>query len=105
MRISDWSSDVCSSDLLAAVEALTLLGIAQDAVRLGDLLELLLDGLVARVDVRVQLLGQLAVGALDLVLRGRAVDVQQLVGILHGLAVDAPEPESTTREEIGRAHV
>src|SRR3546814_8241474 len=123
MRISDWSSDVCSSDLgedvvgadvvaevegavlaagaaaraglvaveaalprrllsagvdLAAVEALTLLGIAQDAVSLGDLLELLLDGLVARVDVRVQLLGQLAVGALDLVFRGRAVDVQQL---------------------------
>src|SRR3546814_16043537 len=112
MRISDWSSDVCSSDLhgvgdvgarpphtagaraeevgedvvgadvvaevegavlaagaaaraglvaveaalprrllsagvdLAAVEALTLLGIAQDAVSLGDLLELLLHGLV-----------------------------------------------------------
>src|SRR3546814_21199297 len=97
MRISDWSSDVCSSDLLAAVEALTLLGIAQDAVSLGDLLELLLDGLVARVDVRVQLFGQLAVGALDLVLRGRAVYVQQLAGHLQCLAVAAPE-----RETIGR---
>src|SRR3546814_7685214 len=50
MRISDWSSDVCSSDLLAGVHVLALLpvgqrglGVAQgvlaDAILLAQLLE------------------------------------------------------------------
>ena len=50
---------------LALVEALTLLGVAENAVGLRYLLELLFDRLVAGIDVRMQLLGQLAVGALD----------------------------------------
>ena len=47
----------------AEVVGLPLLGVGEHVVGLGDLLELLL-GLRARVDVRVQLAGQLAVGLL-----------------------------------------
>src|SRR5262249_57928366 len=53
-----------------AVVALALLGVAEDAVGLGRLLEALLRLLVARVAVRVVLEGQLPVGGLDLLLAG-----------------------------------
>ena len=48
-----------------------LLRIGEDVVGLGDLLEALLGGLVARVLVGVELVGELAVGGLEL-LAGRA---------------------------------
>src|SRR3546814_8880729 len=35
MRISDWSSDVCSSDLFAPLEAATL-DVGEDRVKTGD---------------------------------------------------------------------
>ena len=53
----------------AQVERPPLLRVGEHVVGLGDLLELLL-GLRARVDVGVQLAGQLAVGALDVLRAG-----------------------------------
>ena len=61
------------------VVALALLGVVEDVVRLGGLLELLLSGLVARVAVRVVLHGELAVCGLDFVRRGRLGDAEHLV--------------------------
>ena len=62
----------------AAVVALALLGIAEDVVGLGDLLEALLGaGLLVR--VRVVLAGELAVRLLDVLLGGLLVDPEDLV--------------------------
>ena len=47
-----------------------LLGVLQDVVGLLDLLELLLGGLVARIDVRMELPGKPPVGLLDIGLGG-----------------------------------
>ena len=77
-----------AEDAAAAVVALALLGIAEDVVGLGDLLEALL-GAGVLVRVRVVLARELAVGLLDLVLRGLAVDAQRLVVVTrarHGYA-------------------
>jgi hypothetical protein len=50
---------------LARVIALALLLVADNAIGGGDLLELLLGGLVPRIQVGVQLLGELALGLGD----------------------------------------
>src|SRR3546814_14397833 len=50
----------------------------------------------------MQLLGQLAVGALDVVLRSRAVDVQQRVGILHGLLAVPPWSRARSGPGVGK---
>ena len=63
------------------VIALALRGVAQHLVGLVDLLELGLGLLVAGIQVWVVLLGQLAVGLLDLIVRGGAVYAQHLVVI------------------------
>src|SRR3546814_16114020 len=66
MRISDWSSDVCSSDLVAdAVVDGTLLGVLQDLVGLVDVLEGPFRLLVARIAVRVPFHRELAVALLQ----------------------------------------
>src|SRR6185503_724254 len=62
-----------------------LLGVAQDAVGLGRLLEPLLGLLVPRVAVGVVLHGQAPVGGLDLLLRGVAGDAEQLVVVDAGV--------------------
>ena len=62
----------------AEVDDLPLLGVAQHFVGGGDLLELLLRRRV-RVDVRVQLAGQLAIGLLQLASSARADDAEQAV--------------------------
>jgi len=54
---------------LAAVEAPALLLVADDVVGGGDRLELLLGRLVARIEVGMQLLGELAIGLGDVGLR------------------------------------
>src|SRR5262245_66355926 len=54
---------------LALVEARALLRVAYEVIGRGDLLEFLLRLLVAWIEVRMQLLRQLAVGLTDLVLR------------------------------------
>ena len=63
------------------VIALALRGVTQHLVGLVDLLELGLGLLVAGIQVGVVLLGQLAVGLLDLIIRGGAVYAQHLVVI------------------------
>ena len=67
-----------------AVVLLALLGVAEDVVRLGDLLEALLGLLVAGVLVGVVLARELAVRLLDLVGRGLALDAEHLVVVLCG---------------------
>ena len=61
------------------VVAPALVRVAEDAVGLGRLLEALLGLLVAGVAVGVVLEGELAVGGLDLLLRGVARDAEHLV--------------------------
>src|SRR5262249_1205394 len=68
---------------LAGVEFLALLGIRQQVVGRGRFLELLLDLLVARVDVRMQAFRQLAIRLLDLVRRRTGRDAERLVGVGH----------------------
>ncbi len=57
------------------------LGVGEDLVGLGGLLELLLGLGVVRVDIGVQLARQLTEGLLDLLLGGVALDAEHLVGI------------------------
>jgi hypothetical protein len=57
------------------------LGVGEDLVGLGRLLELLLGVGVVLVDVRVQLPGQPAERLLDLLLVGVAGDAEDLVGV------------------------
>src|SRR5262249_47485312 len=71
--------------LAELIVSLALFGIGEDVVGDRDLLELLLGGLVARIDVRVMLARQLAVRLADLVRRRGPRHAQRLVGILrHG---------------------
>ena len=56
-----------------------LLGVGEHLIGLVDLLEFFLGVLVARVDVRVQLLGQFAVRRLDGGLVGRALDAEHFI--------------------------
>ena len=67
-----------------------LVGVAQDLIGLADLLEPLLAGLVAGVQVRMILLGQLAVGLADLVVRGALLQAQDLVVISFLCHRDSP---------------
>ena len=67
---------------LACVEAATFFGVAEQVIGGRDCLEL---GLLARVvwiEVRMQGLGELSVGLLDLVLRGCIRDAENLVGVV-----------------------
>src|SRR5262249_9140595 len=68
---------------LAGVEAPALLGVGQDLVGLGDFLELGLGCLVARIEVRMMLLGELAEGLADLLVRGGPAHPQDGIGIAH----------------------
>ena len=64
-----------------AVVGRAALGVREDLVGLGDLLEARLGVGVLRVDVGVQLAGELAEGLLDLGLVGVARDAEQLVRV------------------------
>jgi hypothetical protein len=61
----------------------------EDVVGLLDLLEALLGGLIARIDVRVELPGEAAVGLLDVGVRGSLGDAQDLVIVALGHAAPA----------------
>ena len=82
------------------VVARTQFGAREDLVALGGFLEFFLGFLVARIAVRVVLHGQLAVGLLDLVLRGAAVEAEHFVAIAllaHGNpGAQSAGPEETT---------
>ena len=72
---------------LAAVVAPALLLIADDVVGGGDLLELLLGRLVARIEVGVQLLGELAIGLGDIGGAGGLRHAKYGIGIVCHLTV------------------
>ena len=75
------AAEALAEGVAAAVVRRPLLRVAQHLVGAGDLLEPLLR-LRVRVDVRVQLAGQLAVGLLDVVGARVAGDAEELVGVL-----------------------
>ena len=77
---------------LAAVELLALLGIADDLVGRRHLLEpLFRGGAIGRIEVGVQLLGELAIGAADVVLARGARHAQNQIGIFgHRCAHPSP---------------
>ena len=66
------------------VVGLALLGVRQDLVGFFRLLELLLGLWVIRIAVRMELHGQAAVGLLDLVIPGVAVDAEDFVKVAFG---------------------
>src|SRR3546814_5454029 len=108
MRISDWSSDVCSSDLAARLTAAARLhGVPEEGVvphlgslieeRAGTRLDDLLEGLVGMLGARDQLVGLAHVGLMVLAVMeaqglSRAVRFQCVLRVGQG-------------GEIGRAHV
>ncbi|MEY9265298.1 hypothetical protein ABIF23_004693 [Bradyrhizobium elkanii] len=78
---------------LAGVEALALLGIRKQIVRSRDFLEFVFGRLVARIEIRVQLLRQLSIGLLDIGRGRRRGNAKDLVRISHNLlrnTVSAP---------------
>ena len=87
------------------VVLLALLGVADDVVGLGDLLEPVLRGLVARVGVGVVLARQLAVGLLDLAWLGVLGHAEDLVEVLVGpVSVGSSRTSSSRRRRVlGRA--
>src|SRR5829696_6049836 len=85
--------EAAAEDAAPGVVLLALIGVRQDRVGGLHLLEALLGVLVAVVRVRVILARQLAVGLLDLVVRGLLVDAERLVRVLHR----RHQPETTTR--------
>src|SRR5215210_799846 len=85
--------EAAAEEAAAGVVLLALLRVGQDRVRALHLLEALLRRLVALVRVRVVLAGKLAVGLLDLVVRGLLVDAERPVGVGHR----RHQPETTTR--------
>ena len=68
---------------LSGIEAFAFVGIAQDSVGLRNLLEALFDLGVARIEIWMQFLSQLAISCLDLVLAGAASNAQRFVRIAH----------------------
>src|SRR5262245_8170182 len=87
---------------LAAVEASALLLIAQNTIGRGDLLEACFRAFVARMQVRVAILGQSAVGLADFLLRGLAADTQDLVGVCHGRVLGGFLPNEPRRGRSNR---
>jgi hypothetical protein len=91
------------------VVELPLLGVAEDVVRIGDVLELLLRLLVPRIDVRVMLPGQLAVRLPDVVRAGVTWHPEggiQILGFGHQpparslVIVDADLSSATSRSAV-----
>ena len=98
---------------LARVVALSLVRIRQQVVGGRDLLELLLRVLVARIEVRVQFLGELPVGFADFLRRRGLGDAEDVIGVLQNMGLRSrstgacladlppPAPDSTC-ERRGR---
>ena len=60
-----------------------LVRVGEEFEGLGDVLETLFRGRIARIGIRVQFLGQLAIGLADLVSGRRLGNTKRLVGIVH----------------------
>jgi len=80
---------------LAAIETRALFLIADNAIGCRDLLEFVLGLLVARVEVRMQLLGKLAIGALNILLRGVPFYAQNFIGITAHACLSLGAPKNT----------
>ncbi len=80
--LARWALGAGSVDL-PGIETLAFVDIAQEIVGGRDLLELLLRGFVTRIEIRVQLLGELAIGALQLGCGGSRGHSEHLIGIVH----------------------
>ena len=72
---------------LAAIKPRALGGVGDNVVGGGDFLELLLDILAPRIDVRVQFLRQLAISRLDFIRACGPWDTEDLIGIRHNQGV------------------
>jgi hypothetical protein len=88
---------------LAAVVARPLGRIRQQVVGRRELLELLLDPLVAGIEVGMQFLGQRAIGLLDVVGAGRGLHAQGFVGCCHGRSLRCAGSQSSTRPAVPAA--
>ncbi len=88
---------------LAAVESLALLRISHNAIGLGDLFETLLDVRVARVQVGMEFLGQLAVGGLDVVRAGGLRNSQNLIRVRHAGSLHQPLRPRACDARLARA--
>jgi hypothetical protein len=84
----------------AGVVLLALVLVGQDRVRLLDLLEALLGGRVIGVRVGVVLTRKLAVGLLDLLLRGPLLDAQGVVVVVRHY----PSSAAPTTTRAGRSN-
>src|SRR5262249_12659074 len=79
VRIEAARADAADARMPEAVVQRSLLGIRDDRVRLGRLLEVLFGLVVPRIAIRVILQRELPVGALDLLVAGVAADAENLV--------------------------
>src|SRR3546814_949772 len=117
MRISDWSSDVCSSDLVASIiekehpQVAALLIANLDPAVGAKVLELLPDVMQPDIMHRIARLGPItpeAVEMLNALLAVRPSTRQQPAGFVLGGTRAAAKIMSSARKatgEIGRAHV
>src|SRR3546814_4856609 len=112
MRISDWSSDVCSSDLVA----LALLGTVMGAGARADTAVFAAFGAViaAILGIRIRRINWIAVGTVALIIlvsAGFYLSSGQADAVVSGLTPQSPPPplpitqHVTNFLEIGRAHV
>src|SRR5215831_19279201 len=69
---------------LAAVETRALLLVAEDIIGRGDVLEACFRAFIARMQIRVAILGEPAVGLADFLLRRLAANTQHFVRVCHG---------------------
>jgi hypothetical protein len=86
VELAAWREFVALGVEFAAVEAGTPLGVRQQIVGVVQFREPVGGLLIARVQIRVMALRQLAIGGLDRRLVRGSIQAQNLVGVSHGLA-------------------
>src|SRR3546814_5406018 len=97
MRISDWSSDVCSSDLQTGLQAVPIVGLLSFLI--GIVLAYQSADQLARFGAQIYTVNIVAVG----VLREMGVLITAIV--VAGRSGSAFAAQIGTMKEIGRAHV
>ena len=91
-------------DLAELVEGRAAIGILEDLVGDGDLLEALLHRGIPRIEVGVRLAGELAIPLLDRFEVGVAIDVEHAIGIHRDSLLAFPRASSrTARRQASRA--
>ena len=101
-RVEALAAALVHAGVAEAIVGGALVAVGEDRVGLGRFLELLLGRVVARVAIGVVLERQLAVGALDLPVRGRARDAQDLVVVaLSHATPPSPSPAGAAARRAG----